>query len=229
MTWRHSLRTFLTSPTQPIAYTGPHLARLEAMYLEEISAPIEFVLARIMVVGALVRMIADTARYISDAITNSLQHRKLTPIGMQSLGKAGRYLSLACFTCVLGLLSPTLIVRLARRVSIVPHQCWITSLESTIVSIAYTGLALIACYCIAYISLLTDRTLRTLPTETMQQWLKGFGRTNVRAATIAATVIASAGVSYQIAVKAYEWGSTNGWWVCYRLVAYICLPRNFSP
>lgn len=114
------LTIFGASNPQPIAYTGAHLRNLEGFYTEKTGILSKIVGARLMIVGAAVRMVADTIRYTSHAVHDCWLKRKATPLALNSLVKAGHHLLLAITTLAFGILSPSLIIKIAARVKILP-------------------------------------------------------------------------------------------------------------
>ena len=77
-------------------------------------------------------------------------------------------------------------------------------------------------------ALMNDQDLKQFMPARIIQLGETYGDTNVKAAAIACSVIASSTALYHLGWQAYNWSSINGLWLCYKFVVFVCLPRNFS-
>jgi hypothetical protein len=208
----------------PVGYSGAHLENLGKMYLERTCLPLEMILARIMIVGAAIRMIVDSLRFMSFALRDCWQNREITAHALHSFHQGLCHLVLAIFTSVLGILFPSLIIKIAYRIGILPHHCGLDTLGGTISTIAYGTFALIACFLVARTALALPQILK----DHVQKLELTYGATNVRAAVVASAVMVCGSLLARLGWYAYTWSSLNGLWVCYKFIAFICLPRHFS-
>lgn len=186
-----------TNP-QPAAYTGNHLQRLERLYNQPINLAIPlatFIFRRIMVVGSLVRMVADSARYTSHAFSECLLNKRITPLALNSLGKSTAHFILAIATLAIGVLSPSSIIKLANRLSLLPQQNSMHTLLSAVKAIAALSIVAGLAYGIAYLAQMTQEEF-----EATVLTAAG-GEKNLKAAGVAVGVFTSCGALYG-AIKA---------------------------
>jgi hypothetical protein len=111
---------FGSSNPQPVAYTGEHLAKLDAFYKGDRAVLTTFILARIMAVGAAVRMFVDAGRYTSHALHDCWENKTITSLAGDSLFQTGKHLLLAIFTVAIGIIAPSMLLKVAERANMMP-------------------------------------------------------------------------------------------------------------
>lgn len=138
-----------------------------------------------MVASSLVRMVIDSTRYMSHAIRDCWVNKCVTQLAIDSLNRSTRHFILTILTLAFGFLSPSLIVKSAAKLAVLPRYGCMRTLLNT--AKAITILAIVAALGCSLACVVTDR--QAVVTRIG-------GEPNFKAASLAVTVFTAGSAVY---------------------------------